>query len=77
MSNAVVIEHDDKMYEIDLDELAKYEVSDDATRQELAEARDSEPEDDDGDEVEGYAARRTRLRRLRTRAVSSVFLIRR
>ena len=77
MGQALVIEHDDKVYEIGIEDLAKYEVADDAVKQELAEARDSEPVDDEEDEVEGFLARpRTRAMRLR-RASSSIFLIRR
>ena len=75
MGQALVIEHDDKVYEIGIDDLAKYEVADDAVKQELAEARDSEPVDDEEDEVEGFA-RRPRAMRLR-RASASIFLIRR
>ena len=50
MGNAVVIEHDGKVYEITVDQLAPYEVSDEAKKQELLAAGD--------DEVEGFQLRR-------------------
>ena len=50
MAEKVVIERDGKVYEIAVDQLAQYEVNDEAKKQELLAAGD--------DEVEGFQLRR-------------------
>ncbi len=66
MGDAIVVEHDEKVYEIALDDLAKYEVTDDDVKAELTAAASAAEEgedadDSEADDVEGFA--RMRLRR--------------
>ena len=50
MADKVVIERDGKVYEIAVDQLARYEVNDEGRKQELRDAGE--------DEVEGFARTR-------------------
>jgi hypothetical protein len=63
MGDAIVIEHENRLYKIAVGDLAQYEVADEATKNELL--AEGEAQSDGSDEVEGFAAR------------SSIFLIRR
>ena len=59
MADAIVVEHDDKVYEIALGDLPQVEVKDEAAKGELVAARDEEPAESD-EEVEGFARLRGR-----------------
>ena len=58
MADAIVIEHDDKVYEIAVDDLAQFEVKDEAAKGELVAAAEQEPAEGD-DEVAGFARLRS------------------
>jgi hypothetical protein len=57
LSDAIAIEHNDKLYRIGLDEIAQYEVADDDAKREVLAARDDGSATiDSDDEVSGFAA---------------------